>query len=124
VRAVLERVGSDAGEIGRSLAGVPPAVDEVLTDVDREAVTVEVDLTARNTAFDWLARRVVLGLLFAAGALSTTVLFAFSDPPAAEATAAGTVLVGVLFARAMRRGPRGLRVRPSFTRHSMRQRDE
>jgi predicted unusual protein kinase regulating ubiquinone biosynthesis (AarF/ABC1/UbiB family) len=124
VQAVAERFGDDAGAVVRGLLGVPEAMDAVLTDVDREAARLEIDLTARNDAFDHLAGRVVWGLLFAAGALSTTVLFVFADALAAELTAVGTALVGLLFARAMRRGSGGLRVNPSFTRYNMRRRNE
>ena len=98
----------------------PESVEGVLDGLDREAVIVEVDLTERNDALDRLASRVVWGLLFAAGALSTTVLVVFSDFLAAQVTASATVLVGLFFARAMRGRRRGLSVSPSFTRHNMR----
>ena len=124
VQALADRFGDDAREVLLGFLGVPPGVDDVLTDLDREAVSVEIDLTERNDAFDHLASRVVWGLLFAAGTLSTTVLFAFADLLAAEVTAVGTALVGLFFARAMRRGRRGLRVKPQFTRQSMRGRDD
>ncbi|WP_380676633.1 hypothetical protein [Salinigranum sp. GCM10025319] len=52
------------------------------------------------------------------------MLFVFATAPAAEVTAVGTAVVGLLFARAMRRGPSGLRVNPSFTRYNMRRRNE
>jgi predicted unusual protein kinase regulating ubiquinone biosynthesis (AarF/ABC1/UbiB family) len=123
VRALADRFGGDLTGIVRSVVGTPADVDGILTDVENDAVTVEVDLTARNDALDHLASRVVWGLLFAAGALSTTVLFAFSDFLAAEVTAVATVLVGIGFVRAMRRGPRGLTVNPSFTRYNMRRDD-
>jgi predicted unusual protein kinase regulating ubiquinone biosynthesis (AarF/ABC1/UbiB family) len=120
VRALADRFGDDARTVARGVVGTPPAVEGVLTDLDREAVTVEVDLTERNEALDNLASRVVWGLLFAAGALSTTVLFVFSDFGAAGWTAVGTAFVGLFFARAMRRRPRGLALAPNFTRYNMR----
>jgi predicted unusual protein kinase regulating ubiquinone biosynthesis (AarF/ABC1/UbiB family) len=124
VRTLVDRLGDDADEIVRGFLTAPTGIDDVLTDVDRESVTVEVDLTARNVALDHLASRVVWGALFAAGALSTTVLYVFSDILAAEVTAAGTALVGLFFARAIRRGQQGLSVQPSFTRYNMRRRQE
>ena len=124
VRTLVDRFGDDADDIVRGFLAAPTGIDDVLTDVDREAVTVEVDLTARNVALDHLASRVVWGALFAAGALSTTVLYAFSDILAAEVTAVGTALVGLFFARAIRRGQQGLSVQPSFTRYNMRRRQE
>ncbi|AUV81954.1 hypothetical protein C2R22_10100 [Salinigranum rubrum] len=122
VQALVDRFQGSLSEIVSGIVGAPVGIDEVLADVDRERVTVEVDLVERNEAIDHLASRVVWGLLFAAGALSTTVLLAFSDIVAAQATAAGTVAVGLFFVRAMRRRRRGLSVRPQFTRQSMRQR--
>jgi predicted unusual protein kinase regulating ubiquinone biosynthesis (AarF/ABC1/UbiB family) len=124
VQAVLDRLKDDAGGTLRGVARSPVGIDDVLTDLEGEAVTVEVDLTERNDPLDHLASRVVWGLLFAAGVLSTTVLVAFSDILAAQVTAVATVFVGVFFARAMRRGPRGLRLSPSFTRQNMRGRDD
>lgn len=124
VQALVDRFGTSVTEIVSGIVGAPVGIDDVLTDLDREGVTVEVDLVERNESIDHLASRVVWGLLFAAGALSTTVLLAFSDILAAEVTAVGTAVVGVFFARAMRRRPRGLSVKPQFTRQSLRQREE
>lgn len=124
VRALADRFGQNVGEVVSGIVGTPVGIDDVLTDLDRESVTVEVDLVERNESLDRFASRVVWGLLFAAGALSTTVLLAFSDVLAAEVTAVGTAVVGLFFARAMRRRSRGLSVKPQFTRQSMRQRDE
>jgi predicted unusual protein kinase regulating ubiquinone biosynthesis (AarF/ABC1/UbiB family) len=120
VRALVDRFGGDARNVVRGIVETPGSVEGVLDGLDREAVTVEVDLTERNDALDRLASRVVWGLLFAAGALSTTVLVAFSDFLAAQVTAGATVLVGLFFARAMRRGQRGLSISPNFTRYNMR----
>jgi predicted unusual protein kinase regulating ubiquinone biosynthesis (AarF/ABC1/UbiB family) len=124
VQAFLDRLREDAGGALRGIVRSPVGVDDVLTDLEAETVTVEVDLTERNASLDRLASRVVWGLLFAAGALSTTVLVAFSDILAAQVTAVATVFVGVFFARAMRRGRRGLEIKPSFTRQNMRRRDD
>jgi predicted unusual protein kinase regulating ubiquinone biosynthesis (AarF/ABC1/UbiB family) len=122
VRALVDRVGDDARGILRGVVDTPPTADRLLADIDREAVTVEVDLTERNDALDTLASRVVWGLLFAAGVLSTTVLVVFSDVLAAQLTAVGTALVGVFFTRAMRRRQQGLGISPSFTRYNIRRR--
>jgi predicted unusual protein kinase regulating ubiquinone biosynthesis (AarF/ABC1/UbiB family) len=122
VQTLVDRFEGSLTEVLRGVVGAPVGIDDVLTDLGREAVAVEVDLEARNEALDHLASRVVWGLLFASGALSTTVLVAFSDILAAEVTAVGTAVVGLFFARAMRRRQRGLTVKPQFTRQSMRQR--
>jgi predicted unusual protein kinase regulating ubiquinone biosynthesis (AarF/ABC1/UbiB family) len=122
VQAFTDRLEAEFGDGVAGLLGVPSGFDSVLTDVDRDAVTVEVDLTGRNDAFDRLAGRIVWGVLFAASALSTTLLFVFSDVLAAEVTAVWTAVVGVFFVRSMRGGSRGLRIRPSFTRQEMRRR--
>jgi predicted unusual protein kinase regulating ubiquinone biosynthesis (AarF/ABC1/UbiB family) len=124
VRALRDRFEESLSDLVSGVVGTPVRADEVLADVDRERVALDVDLVERNESLDTLASRVVWGLLFAAGALSTTVLFAFSDLLAAEVTAAGTVVVGLFFVRAMRRRSRGLSVRPQFTRQSMRQRQQ
>jgi predicted unusual protein kinase regulating ubiquinone biosynthesis (AarF/ABC1/UbiB family) len=120
VRALVDRFGGDARDVARGIVETPGSVDSVLTGLQREAITVEVDLTERNEALDNLARRVVWGLLFAAGALSTTVLVVFSDFLAAQVTAGLTALVGLFFVRAMRSDRRGLSVSPTFTRYNMR----
>jgi predicted unusual protein kinase regulating ubiquinone biosynthesis (AarF/ABC1/UbiB family) len=124
VRALRERFEESLSDLVSGVVGTPVRADEVLADVDRERVALDIDLVERNEPLDTLASRVVWGLLFAAGALSTTVLFAFSDLLAAEVTAAGTVVVGLFFVRAMRRRSRGLSVKPQFTRQNMRRRQQ
>jgi predicted unusual protein kinase regulating ubiquinone biosynthesis (AarF/ABC1/UbiB family) len=122
----VRRIARDAGEQARAtteaLFTVPPKLDDVLSTVQREDLSVNVRIEDRNDVLDVLARRIVYGLIVAVGLLSTALLYSFNEGPEAAA-AAGllTLPFGLLLYRSLR-PDRGLSAQPQFTRQEMRKR--
>jgi predicted unusual protein kinase regulating ubiquinone biosynthesis (AarF/ABC1/UbiB family) len=120
-RAATETAGR-VRETGDALLSVPSKLDSVLTDLQREAVTVNVQLDDETDVLERLARRIVYGLLAAVGVLSTAILYSFNENVEAAAVAAILTLpVGFLLYRSFRTRS-GLTARPQFTRQEMRKR--
>ncbi|WP_134671287.1 ABC1 kinase family protein [Halorussus marinus] len=100
---------------------VPPKLERTLDRIDRDDFYVRADIEDGNDVFALLAKRLVYGMMVAAGAFSTAFLYATTE---VEAAAVAAVLsLGVAFAlfRTFRKR-KGTRVTPQFTRHEMRQR--
>ncbi|MDS0294203.1 ABC1 kinase family protein [Halogeometricum luteum] len=122
-KELVRDAGQQMQRTTEALFTVPPKLDRVLDSVERENLTVNVRLQDKEGVLDRLARRIVYGVLFAVGALSTAILYAFDQTsilPAAVA-AALTVPVIIQLYRSFR-SKRGIRATPQFTRQSMRQR--
>jgi predicted unusual protein kinase regulating ubiquinone biosynthesis (AarF/ABC1/UbiB family) len=124
-RQVAEDVGRQTARTAQALFTVPPKLDDVLDDVQRDRLTLNVRIEDKNQVLDRLARRIVYSLLLAVGALSTAILFAFEGTslvPAAIAAVLTLPVAGLLY-RSLRR-QKGLQARPQFTRQNLRQRRE
>jgi predicted unusual protein kinase regulating ubiquinone biosynthesis (AarF/ABC1/UbiB family) len=122
VRQAVESAGDQLEETARSLVTVPPKLDDVLDQVKRDDLTVQIQLDDEHDVFDQLAKRITYSILAAVGVLSTAILYSFNQAPEA-AVVAGliTLPVGLLLYRSLRR-KRGVRARPQFTRQEMRRR--
>ena len=107
----------------RAALRTPPKLEEALDRLNRESLTLDANVVDGERVFDRLARRIVLGLLLTGSVVSTAILWAFSDPYAAGASLAGSVVVLGLLYRSFRRR-RGIRATPQFTRQNLRQRRE
>jgi predicted unusual protein kinase regulating ubiquinone biosynthesis (AarF/ABC1/UbiB family) len=124
-RQIAEDVGRQTARTAQALFTVPPKLDDVLDDVQRDRLTLNVRIEDKNQVLDRLARRIVYSLLLAVGALSTAILFAFEGTslvPAAIAAVLTLPVAGLLY-RSLRR-QKGLQARPQFTRQNLRQRRE
>ena len=122
VRRLAGEAASQVRETTEALFTVPPRLDDVLADVQRDAVTINVRIEDENDVLERLARRIVYGVLLAVGVLSTAILYSFNEGTEAAAVAlAVTVPVGLLLYRSFR-SRSGLRARPQFTRQEMRRR--
>jgi predicted unusual protein kinase regulating ubiquinone biosynthesis (AarF/ABC1/UbiB family) len=123
IRRIAEEAARQGRETTRALFEVPPRLNRVLTDVERERVTVNVRIEDENDVFDRLARRIVYGFLLAVGALSTAILYAFDQTTVLSAAVAGvlTLPVGYLLWNSFR-AKKGITARPQFTRQEMRKR--
>jgi len=120
---------SARGEELRAAAGasvrVPPKLESVLDRMDRDDLRVEATLRDPEDHFERLARRVVLGVVFAAGIVSTTLLAVAAPLPAAGIAAVGTALVGFLLYRSFQTGVTlYARSDAQFTRQRLRQREQ
>jgi len=103
-----------------STVRVPPKLESVLDTMDRGNLRVAAEIEDPESHFRRLARRLVYGMTFAAGIVSTAVLFATTTPLATAVAAALTLLVGILLYRSFRRGIK-IRGEPQFTRQRMRE---
>ncbi|AUV83099.1 hypothetical protein C2R22_16800 [Salinigranum rubrum] len=121
----LKRLATEAGEqvqeTTRSLFRVPPKLERVLDQVERDDLTVNVRIEDRNDVLSKLARRIVYGVLLAVGVLSTAILYAFDGFEPAIVAAAVTLPIVFLLYRSFKR-KKGLKARPQFTRQNLRQR--
>ncbi|WP_136600955.1 ABC1 kinase family protein [Salinigranum halophilum] len=121
----IKRLATDAGEqvqaTTRSLFRVPPKLERVLDQVERDDLTVNVRIEDKNDVLSKLARRIVYGVLLAVGVLSTAILYAFDGFEPAAVAAAVTLPVVFLLYRSFKR-KKGLKARPQFTRQNLRQR--
>jgi predicted unusual protein kinase regulating ubiquinone biosynthesis (AarF/ABC1/UbiB family) len=106
-----------------ALFTVPPKLDRVLDDIDRDKVTLNVRIEDKNDVLDRLARRIVYGIMTAVGALSTAILYAFDQTTAVSAGVAAVLTLPVVYLlyRSLQRQS-GIQARPQFTRQQMRQR--
>ncbi|MFB6156874.1 MAG: ABC1 kinase family protein [Haloferacaceae archaeon] len=122
VRKVVDEAATQVRETGEALFDVPPNLNDVLTDIQRESVTVNVNIKDEDDALARLARRIVYGILLAVGVLSTAVLYSFNESVEAAAVAGALTLpVAFLLYRSFRKR-KGLTARPQFTRQEMRKR--
>jgi predicted unusual protein kinase regulating ubiquinone biosynthesis (AarF/ABC1/UbiB family) len=123
-REYVEDAGRQAWQTSQSLFRVPPKLESVLDDVQRDRLSLNVRIEDKNDVFDRLARRIVYGLLLAVGALSTAILYTFDQASVLPAATAAvlSIPVAVLLYRSLQ-SPKGIRARPQFTRQNLRQRD-
>jgi predicted unusual protein kinase regulating ubiquinone biosynthesis (AarF/ABC1/UbiB family) len=124
VKQVAGEVSKQLQSTSQSLVRVPPKLERVLDQVERENLTLNVRVDDKNGVFDKLAKRLAFAIFIAVGVLSSAILYAFgaSWEPAA-AVAALTLPLGFLLYRSFR-AKSGLRARPQFTRQNLKQRRE
>jgi predicted unusual protein kinase regulating ubiquinone biosynthesis (AarF/ABC1/UbiB family) len=122
VQRIAQQAATQVQATSRALFEVPPKLNAVLDDIQRDALTVNVRLEDENDVLDRLARRLVYGILLSVGVLSTALLYAFDDGPEAAAVAGVLTLpLAYLLYRSFKRR-KGLRAKPQFTRQNLRQR--
>jgi predicted unusual protein kinase regulating ubiquinone biosynthesis (AarF/ABC1/UbiB family) len=121
----VKRLATEAGEqvqrTTQSLFRVPPKLERVLDQVERDELTVNVRIEDKNDVLSRLARRIVYGVLLAVGVLSTAILYAFDGIEPAVVAAVVTLPVVFLLYRSFKRR-KGLKASPQFTRQNLRQR--
>jgi predicted unusual protein kinase regulating ubiquinone biosynthesis (AarF/ABC1/UbiB family) len=123
VREYVEDRVTEVTDAAQSAVRVPPKLESALDTIERDALTVKAELKDPDRRFERLAKRMILGLIFTAGVLSTTVLYVFATAQTTGIAAGLTLVVGVLIWRSFRKH-RGIRAEPQFTRQAMRERDE
>jgi predicted unusual protein kinase regulating ubiquinone biosynthesis (AarF/ABC1/UbiB family) len=120
-RRYVAEAGEQLQESAAAAARLPPKAERFFDRVERENFHLRADLEDSNDLLDQLAKRIVLGMLAASGALSTALLFSWGTLRSAAAAGVLTVLVIALLYRSFR-SKKGIRAKPQFTRQSMRQR--
>jgi hypothetical protein len=125
-----QRYARDAAGQARDTAGslfrVPPKLESVLDSVERESLTVNVNLEDDSDVLDRLAKRLSYSILTAVGLLSAAIVYSFRTARTATVDvyiAAGIVLLTlpmVFFLYRSFRGPsRDIPGQPQFTRQRM-----
>ncbi|WP_331714171.1 AarF/ABC1/UbiB kinase family protein [Halobacterium sp. CBA1126] len=123
VRQFAEETADQFQRSAQSAVRVPPKLESALDRVEREDLHVRADLEDSDGVVDRLARRVVLGLVFATSVPTTALLYVEADPLAAGVMGAFTGAVGLGLYRSFRKR-RGMRAAPQFTRQNLRDRRE
>lgn len=123
---VREYIGDRGEQLRESAAAtvrVPPKLESVLDRIDRGSVRVTAELDDEREYFDLLARRLVFGLLMAAGVVSSTLFYVSEALTLSGVFAAGTLAIGAILYRSFTKS-RTLRGKPQFTRQRMREREQ
>ena len=122
IEQFLETARDEFRDAARSSLRVPPKLETALDRLDRGNVRVQAELRDPHDVLDVLARRIVLGIAFAAAVLATAYLYPVDSRAATVAAGFAAVVAGLLY-RSFR-DRRGLRPTPQFTRQAMRERRE
>jgi predicted unusual protein kinase regulating ubiquinone biosynthesis (AarF/ABC1/UbiB family) len=121
VRSSGEQVREAAGATVR----VPPKLETVLDKMDRDDLQTDAAIRDPEDHFERLARRVVLGVVFSAGVVSTTALWIARRTTEAALGAVLTALVGYLLYRSFQTGiTLYAQSDAQFTRQRLQDRDE
>ncbi len=118
---VSDRAGEARSAASSSLR-VPQKLESTLDRMQRNDLRVKAELTEDNEYFDRMAKRMILGMLFAAGAVSVTLLYIFETLTAVTVAGVPTAVVGLLLYRSFTKS-RGVNAQPQFTRQRMRERE-
>ena len=127
----VKRLATEAGEqvqdTAEALFTVPPKLNRVLDTVERDNLTVNVQIDDENHVLDKLAKRISYSIMVAVGLLSASIIYSFTGQWRISVAILALTLPMVFFLYRSFKQPTGLRARPQFTRQSMReqrQRDE
>jgi predicted unusual protein kinase regulating ubiquinone biosynthesis (AarF/ABC1/UbiB family) len=121
IRQFAEEAGDQLRRSVQSTTRIAPKLEDALDRIDRDDFYVRADVEDGNDVFEVLAKRLVFGMMLASGAFSTAFLYATTNMQATAVSAAFTLGVAVVLYRTFRKR-RGIRAKPQFTRHEMRQR--
>ena len=120
-KKLIEEGGQQAQRTAQALFTVPPKLERVLDTVDREDLTVNVQIDDENHVLDKLAKRISYSIIVAVGLLSASIIYAFTNEWRISLGILGLTMPMVFFLYRSFKQPTGLRARPQFTRQSMRQ---
>jgi predicted unusual protein kinase regulating ubiquinone biosynthesis (AarF/ABC1/UbiB family) len=121
-REFVRDQGEQLRDAARASLRIPPKLDSALDRVERGGVTVTAEVADPQNHYRTLARRLILGMVFSAGLVSTTLLYALSTMTATAVSGTVTALLGGLLYLSFRRSKR-FGAQPQFTRQRMRQRE-
>jgi len=121
-KRLLEEGGQQVQRTAQSLLTVPPKLERVLDTVERENLTVNVQIDDENHVLDKLAKRISYSIIVAVGLLSASIIYAFTNEWRISLVILGLTVPMVFFLYRSFKEPRGLRARPQFTRQSLRER--
>ena len=125
----VEDAAGQVRETTEALFTVPPKLDSVLDSVQRESLTVNVNLEDDNDVLDRLAKRLSYSILTAVGLLSAAIVYSFRTQATetVDLYIAGGLVVLTLpmvffLYRSFRTRSTGLQAQPQFTRQNLKDR--
>jgi len=118
VRRAVEDVGEQVADASRSALRVPPKLERALDRVERENLRVQADLKDPDDRLDRLGRRVVYGVLLAAGWVSTTLVYLDAGAQPALVPGVVTVAFAALLYKSFR-DRTTFAAEPQFTRQGL-----
>jgi len=121
-KKLIEEGGQQAQRTVQSLFTVPPKLERVLDTVEREDLTVNVQIDDENHVLDKLAKRISYSIIVAVGLLSASIIYAFANEWQISVAILGLTAPMVFFLYRSFKEPRGLRASPQFTRQNLRER--
>ncbi|MFO7833631.1 MAG: AarF/ABC1/UbiB kinase family protein [Halohasta sp.] len=121
-KRLFEEGGQQVQRTAQALFTVPPKLERVLDTVERENLTVNVQIDDENHVLDKLAKRISYSIIVAVGLLSASIIYAFTNEWRISLAILGLTVPMVFFLYRSFKEPRGLRARPQFTRQSLRER--
>ena len=122
IKRLANKGGEQLQETAQALFTVPPKLDRVLDTVERDNLTVNVQIDDKNHVLDKLAKRISYSIIVAVGLLSASIVYAFANEWRISLVILGLTVPMVFFLYRSFKQPTGLRARPQFTRQSMRER--
>jgi len=122
IKRLASQSGEQLQETAQALFTVPPKLDRVLDTVERDNLTVNVQIDDKNHVLDKLAKRISYSIIVAVGLLSASIIYAFANEWRISLVILGLTIPMVFFLYRSFKQPTGLRARPQFTRQSMRER--
>ncbi|MEY7848753.1 ABC1 kinase family protein [Natrarchaeobius sp. A-rgal3] len=122
IRQYVSKTGENLRRSGESLTRIAPKAERALDRLDRDDLYVRIGVEDSENVFAKLAKRLIYGMLLTMSLFSMGVLYALEAPRAVVVAAGFSLIVAVLLYRSFRRR-RPTRVKPQFTRQSMRQRE-
>jgi len=78
-KKLIQEGGQQAQRTVQSLFTVPPKLERVLDTVEREDLTVNVQIDDENHVLDKLAKRISYSIIVAVGLLSASIIYAFAN---------------------------------------------
>jgi predicted unusual protein kinase regulating ubiquinone biosynthesis (AarF/ABC1/UbiB family) len=114
IRTVLEEAGEDLTAAAKASIDIPPKLDSALDRVERESLTVQAAVTDENGVVERLGKRLILGMILAAGTVTTALLYAETSGPSVWVGVGITVVAGLWLLRSYTRRE-GIRTAPGMT---------
>ena len=120
-RTIVSDVGGELRHAAVSAIRLPTKAEATIDRIERDDLFVRAGLEDPDDLLDRLARRIVYGLVLAAGIVTAGIGYAL-ETTAVTITGIGlVVLTTILLVRSFRRR-RGIRAHPTFTRQRLRER--
>ena len=119
IRNVIEDTGEQLQRSGAAAVRIPPKLESALDRVERENLQVKAEIQDSNELLGLLAKRLLVGMLAAAGVVATTILYVTASIEETAVVAGATVFLLLVLYRSFRRR-RGIRAQPQFTRQNLR----